>query len=471
MIQSHSNATSSRLDRGLFYALLAFVVWVPLPLGSNRIWAWSLMEVWVFIMFALWCWGYARGQLYIPPLIYKARTALLLLLAWMLLLTLQITPLPSSIIAVLSPEAARMHGLAQAFSGQEAWMTLSVDPASTRAYWLKSLAYVLLFILILLLVRQRQRLRLLATVLVFSGVFQAVYGSFLTLSGLDHLFVQSGNPAVTSGTFINRNHLAGYLEMCLAAGTGLLIAGLEGGTTRFWRQRLRNVLKFIFSPKMRLRIYLAIMVIALVLTHSRMGNTAFFASMMIAGVIGLMLTRHATRSTVILLVSLVIIDIMIIGTWFGIEKVVQRIEQTSIDKEERVEVDIYTLELIKDYPVFGAGGGSFSTAFPRYRGGDIKVFHDHALNDYLQFATESGGLGLTILGLFVLSIILQALKALRQRRDPLYIGIAFAVIMGTSAILIHGTVDFNLQIPANAATFMLLQAFASLALHLQRANT
>ena len=120
--------------------------------------------------------------------------------------------------------------------------------------------------------------------------------------------------------------------------------------------------------------------------------------------------------------------------------------------------------------MLGSGGGSFYTAFTRYRGDDITAFYDHAHNDYVEFASETGVLGLTIMGLFVLGALVQALRALAQRKDPLPRGIAFAVIMGTTAILIHSTVDFNLQIPANAATFMLLQALAWLTLHLQRAS-
>jgi hypothetical protein len=39
-------------------------------------------------------------------------------------------------------------------------------------------------------------------------------------------------------------------------------------------------------------------------------------------------------------------------------------------------------------------------------------------------------------------------------------GISFAAIMSICAMLIHATVDFNLQIPANAATFMLILSMA-----------
>ena len=60
-----------------------------------------------------------------------------------------------------------------------------------------------------------------------------------------------------------------------------------------------------------------------------------------------------------------------------------------------------------------------------------------------------------------------ALVAQFRRHDPLMRGMSFAAIMSVTAILIHSTVDFNLQIPANAATFMLLLALAWISLHLR----
>jgi hypothetical protein len=47
-----------------------------------------------------------------------------------------------------------------------------------------------------------------------------------------------------------------------------------------------------------------------------------------------------------------------------------------------------------------------------------------------------------------------------RRRDQLAGGMSFAVVMSLSALLLHSTVDFNLQIPANAMTFMVILAIA-----------
>ena len=225
----------------------------------------------------------------------------------------------------------------------------------------------------------------------------------------------------------------------------------------------------MLSRKAPLRILLVVMVVALVMTRSRMGNTAFFTSLLSAGAIGLILSRHATRSTVLFIASLVIIDIFVIGAWFGVEKTIQRIEQTTAgDVRERVDPAIYAVRILDDYPWFGTGGGTFYNAYPRYRGADILPYYDHVHNDYMQFATEAGIPGFVVLGAIVLMSFFAAVLALSRRRDPLARGVAFGVVMGVTALAIHSTVDFNLQIPANALIFSVLLALGWLALCLER---
>ena len=136
--------------------------------------------------------------------------------------------------------------------------------------------------------------------------------------------------------------------------------------------------------------------------------------------------------------------------------------------EVRAEPAAYGLNLIKDYPLVGSGPGSWYVAFPRYRGGDLANFFDYAHNDYAQFTAESGTLGAVLLVAMVMWSLVAALRAQYRRRDPLMRGLSFASIMGVTAILIHSSVDFNLQIPANAMLFMVLLAFGWISLYLDR---
>jgi O-antigen ligase len=196
-----------------------------------------------------------------------------------------------------------------------------------------------------------------------------------------------------------------------------------------------------------------------------MGNSSFFVSLLITGALGLLLAKRASKSIVILLVSLIVIDIVIVGAYFGVQRVMDRIEQTTTETEDRDEIAGDALRMWKDYPVFGSGLGSFHVVFPRYSQQDLGALYTHAHNDYLEFASETGVVGSALLGALVFLSFLAALRAQIVRRDRLMRGISFGAIMAVSALGLHSTVDFNLQIPANALTFMLLLAFAWISLY------
>ena len=222
------------------------------------------------------------------------------------------------------------------------------------------------------------------------------------------------------------------------------------------------------GPKARLRVVLIIMVIAVVMSASRSGNTALFSSILITAVTMLIIARKLNRSTIILLVSLVVIDVALIGTYFGVERVANRIQQTTLATEQRDEVSIYTIEIIKDNLLWGTGAGTFEHVFPKYRGPDVGAHFTHAENDYLQFLSELGLAGFIPLALIVMFSYGAAIQALRVRKSQFYRGIAFGTLMAMNSILIHSFTEFNLRIPANACLFMVVLALGWVSLYSER---
>ena len=421
----------------------------------------------------MWLAGHARHEIAPGAAVRAALPALLLFALWLLFLLAQWTPLPAALVRLLSPQAAELHAAADYLQPRRL-ITLSVDPHATFVFWLKSCAYALAFLLTLLLVHSRTRLAWLCVAIVVSGMLQAYYGSVMHLAkmDIDVLGMPIPHSSQASGAYVNRNHLAGLLEISLAVGIGLMIAQLDDRPSRSWRALAQDIAALLISPKAILRLTLVIMVVALVMTRSRMGNTAFFVSLLVAGAVGLALSRHAPRSTVILIASLIVIDILIVGTWFGVERTLKRIEETTVQQvEERVDPAIYAVQIFQDYALFGTGGGTFYTSYTRYRGHDIDAYFDHVHNDYVQFLTETGAIGITLMGLLVLSSLVCAVLAQARRRDPLARGVAFAVVMAVTAIGIHSTVDFNLQIPANAFIFVIVLALGWISLYLDRASS
>ncbi|MEK7811280.1 MAG: hypothetical protein AAB278_05625 [Pseudomonadota bacterium] len=216
------NQSAQVFEQRLFYALLALLLWLPLPFASNQVWAEAIFELSVTLIAALCLFGWAQQKVTLGAAFAAARPVLWVLAIWCGYLACMLIPLPLSLHLIISPESAAQYRLA----GADAWSPLSVAPYSGFLYWLKSVAYGLLFVLVLILVNSKQRLVVLAFTLVLSGLFQAFYGSMMTLSGMEYGFFLKKEAYVgfATGTFVNRNHLAGYLEMTLAIGIGLLLA-------------------------------------------------------------------------------------------------------------------------------------------------------------------------------------------------------------------------------------------------------
>ena len=447
---------SPHLEKALFAGLMAVLVWAPLPFASNRIWGGALLALLIFILLAGWLGLFVSGSVQISSKVWRhARLPLALLIGVQLWVFAQIVPIPRSVVEGLSPQAYAWHI-------KPGWLSLSLDPQYGKYYLLRGCAYTAGFFLALALVNSHSRVKILLQVLVFSGTFQAAYGAFMVLSGLElGFFVEKYvGQGVATGTFVNRNHLAGYLVMCLSAGIGLLLSQLATDTAQNWKERVRRWLRLLLSSKIRLRIYLAIMVVALVLTRARMGNIAFFTALAMAGGLALYAGRRFSPRIIAFLASLFLVDMLILGKWFGFDKLLQRLEQTSPTTEGRRWSNEYSLDYLADFPLTGSGGGSFYGVFPNYQPTDFLAFHQHAHNDYLEFAIELGIPAAAVLAAVVSLALWSAWQVQRFRRTALYKGAAFAVTMTILWAAIHSTTDFNLQIAANALTFTTILALA-----------
>jgi O-antigen ligase len=456
-------------DSGVFVGFLCLLVWAPLPLGSNRVWAIGLMLLATVTLlgWAVWAW---RGQLQMAQ---KRLTGFLLpsgLLAAMVALSwLQVMPMPEAWVKAISPMAAAAQAGART-------MTLSVDVFQSQLMACLSFSYFCVFLLAVLCVRTADRLDTLAQVLVWSGVLQAVLGAVLfSVQAQYTLFFVDLLHDRMKGSFVYHNSMAGYLCMCLSVGVGLMLARL-GDSPRIaptWKARLRASIEFVLSPKMRLRMLLVIMVIALVLTRSRMGNTAFFVAMLVVGLAGVGLARKTAPQTIALIISLIVIDVLIVGTGVGLEKVVERIQDTDLTDasggkaesiQARTEAARTAVALVKDFALVGSGGGSFYNVFLSYRTPNYGyTYVDHTHNDYVEIASDYGLLGLGILGSLVALTLGTVLRVMAKRRSVLPWGLAFGVAMAIVGLLLHSTVDFNLQIPANAMTIVVILAMGWIA--------
>jgi len=112
-------------------------------------------------------------------------------------------------------------------------------------------------------------------------------------------------------------------------------------------------------------------------------------------------------------------------------------------------------------PILGWGLGTFPVVYPQFRTFYTNFYVNEAHNDYLQFLAETGALGFAALLWFIWRLYRNALRRIQEWTTDLNGSIALAGLLGCTGILVHSFVDFNLQIPANAAWFYVLAVIAA----------
>jgi O-antigen ligase len=117
--------------------------------------------------------------------------------------------------------------------------------------------------------------------------------------------------------------------------------------------------------------------------------------------------------------------------------------------------------MFRNKPVLGWGLGTFPVVYPQFRTFYSNFFVNFAHNDYLQLLVETGLLGFATMIWFLVTLYLRALKKIGNWPGETGGAMTLACLLGVSGILVHSAVDFNLQIPANAALFYVLCSLAA----------
>ena len=449
-----------KLQSLLYYSLLFVIFVLPIPLGANRPWAWNFFQIAIFALTFVTALSHKdKPWLGLQPYLRM----IYLWLALIVVAALQLVPLPAVFVEFISPSAFAIQQVTSVES-----FYLSLDTGQSGISFYKLLSFFCLFCLILMLVNTEQRLKLLLMTMLAAGTFQALYGALeVLLQSQRSLIFQLEVTSIATGSFVYKNHFANFLMLTLAAGLGLLITSLQKDQMSSPKDLLRSIATTMLGSKALIRICLAIMVIALVMSRSRMGNTAFFLAMTLTGILALLIIKQRSKGLSILIISIFIIDLFIVSAYFGLENVKNRLAETSLSEETRDEVITDAMPMLSDFAITGSGAGSFYSVFPKYQKTDVMSFYDHAHNDYLQFAIEYGLPTFTLLAGIVVFAFYKSIRAMRKRRNSIFKGVSFACCMAIIGMCLHMAVDFPLQAYANACYFVIFISLCMLSNNLK----
>ena len=126
--------------------------------------------------------------------------------------------------------------------------------------------------------------------------------------------------------------------------------------------------------------------------------------------------------------------------------------------QSRQEIAAVSAKAARDFMPLGSGAGTFQRVYALYEDHDRldpSTYVNHAHNDYLEIALETGVPGLVVLVLFLLWWARAAWRVWRPRDvDPF----ARAGAVASAAILVHSLVDFPLRTAAIGTCFALCLA-------------
>jgi O-antigen ligase/tetratricopeptide (TPR) repeat protein len=377
-------------------------------------------------------------------------------------------------------KAGAAAGAARAPDASGRWLPLSIAPSLSRELVLKLTAYSALFFLVLLYPfgpsingETEKRfyryllIALLATGLTVSciGILERVFwnGKILWIFvpyDWGRALPDAMNRA--RGPFVNPDHFGSYLNMVLP----IAIAGVVFPTFLVRRQ----------SEPFRVFCTVTVLVasLALLLSLSRagwLGALIGFSSLVALSTFIprekrpalFRLSWKAAVPLCALALVVIIATSSLVAGGSGRQAADRRLKET-ISQHQSLEFRFGvwrdTLPMVRDFPLFGIGLGTFQDIFAHYKTPPWMVNSiREAHNDYLELLASTGVLGFGLLGWFLVAVGVRLYRGIRAL-PPDILPVGAALTAGLSAMAFQEFFDFNLQIPANAILLTLLMALA-----------
>jgi len=354
------------------------------------------------------------------------------------LFAVQLMPMPAGLLRLLSAASHAAHFLPDPGDGR--LRPLSVSPLATIEAWLYFAGLQGLFLALQgFPCKQRRTVlhALLAVVLLLAGegLWQSRSAHPHHLYGRIQIAVPSGFETAVFGPYLNRNHFATPIAIGTGLAAGLAASvGLENG----------GFLRLLHLPREMARVILLagaslFLTVTAAASGSRSGALAALAAL------GIVALRVLGRR--FLVVTLLVGGALV--TLSGSATFERFMRLDVVQSRWAPWVDMTTL--LRFFPVFGSGIGTFAAAYWPYQRNVAYEFWQHAHNDYLQWLVEAGALGLVALALAIRHLRRSLICMEPAREYCIAVAAAFAV---------QAFLDFPLHVPASAAMLICVIALS-----------
>ncbi len=383
-----------------------------------------------------------------------AQCLMVALLCWM---ALPLLPLPPAMIAILSPERWSAISTAREFTRENphAWVTLSVASGATTERLLDVVPAMAAFLVARgLCARSSSKAWLLVAPVVAVGWLESILG----LVQFRAMQAGGGETSVVTGTYVNRDHFAGLLEMAFPLAVLWAVA--------LWR---RSRVQGANSARLALAVVGLLCVGGCLLAGigSSLSRMGFVATLIATTVIAGTLLGSRTRSSAgrsswrwLAAVALPVFLIACLPTKELLDRFGEMSGEEPTASDGRMGIWNDTLHLIATYKWVGCGLGAYEYAFYRFNTKSPMETVDFAHNDYLQIVAELGWIGAALAAALAVWIVWRVLSVVLWMRASSNWELAVGLLGALLALGVHSLADFNLYIPANALTLAWLSGIA-----------
>ena len=281
----------------------------------------------------------------------------------------------------------------------------------------------------------------LAIALIVFGVLYAFYAlaQALTSEGKFFWLYAPQSHGAIFGSYVNHNHYAGLMEMLVPFPLVVSMGHLQKGGKR------------------ALVAFCAILMASTIfLSGSRGGMLAIVLETVVFAALTLVQRRNYRVAVGLIAISVLILAFLV---FLGRGEVLGRLADLGPGIRLNMTKDCFRMFFHR--PVLGWGLGTFPTVYPGYRTFYTNLFVNEAHNDYAQLLVETGLLGFGLMLWFLVRLYQYGLPTSRRWELKWDRAVSLAALLGCTGILFHSFVDFNLQIPANAALFYVLCGLAA----------
>ncbi|MDD5712531.1 MAG: O-antigen ligase family protein [Smithellaceae bacterium] len=468
---------------------LLFVLLAPLFFGAVHVWSYTLLFLVILTLaFVLTLNNITRekGKNHEAFFLIFPKTPLALLFMLMsAFLLLQMTPLPEFLLGAISPTSLKIWreaisaGTSSPIISDVGWRTVAPYIYPVRMSLVRWIVYGMLFLAITQTLNSRKKIETAVILLLVVCCFESLYGIMETYSGHNKIwwYKLTKGPKDVRGTYINRNHFAGLMEMgiVLAITYAAALSGKRTGKSSPARKSgFKDILLSFFSSeghytKRFLVIFSGvIMALGLILSASRGG---IIAAVFAVFILGIFLSRRRDQKHKSIIVVVLCVLTIAYALVIGIDYTLGRFELFDRAYEDRAALTDSTMQMFDDYKLMGIGVGDFTYALGKYQTErHRKIAPEYGHNDWAQLLAEGGVVGVAIVIIGMALYLIATLKRWLAQSDPFAIGLGLAPIGALGALAVHSYSDFNLHIPANFMILVAIVAIGHNALYLEGRN-